>query len=518
MADGIDQIAVRLNRLIKDSNTDWPTRLQASGAVDGQNAERTLSNTSLLLESLANFYGDSNSEFFPTLITATIRERLSNAETAFNSLTADSAPVTADLAPNLLKNLEELYAYCLQYGLITYGFTGKLAQEQIEVIRRIRQQIETAAKRFLILIDDQKSELHYKLEAFARPVADAESALKSTVTERINALQPSIDGLAALLASGQSDSTNIGNILKAAAESAAAIAKVRADLETAYSQATTELAARKTTADTELSNIQSLVLQVQKLESDAKAMHQSVTDSRSKLSDQLTQITAFYGEIETHRGQMMEARKESQSHLTELRESTQKSITGLRERTEGVVKTNESLIEQINDHLRKAIGASLFTAFNTRRRHISIAGWVWGGLLLSSVGCVIWFAYWFVGHLAEIAKSDVHPALVYARLAIAAPLTFLIYFSSKQYASERRAEEEYAFKSAISVSLDSYRDLIARMKKEGHDTAFVERLVLEIFDNPAKRLYTEPPTTAKKDGLDVLNLVKEALDKVPKAD
>ena len=107
--------------------------------------------------------------------------------------------------------------------------------------------------------------------------------------------------------------------------------------------------------------------------------------------------------------------------------------------------------------------------------------------------------------------------MVYARLVIVAPLAFLIAFTAKRYSSELRAEEEWAFKSAISISLDPFRDLIARMKKEGHETAFVERLVSEIFDNPAKRLYAAPPDKEEKEGLDILGLVKDALDKIPKA-
>jgi hypothetical protein len=170
--------------------------------------------------------------------------------------------------------------------------------------------------------------------------------------------------------------------------------------------------------------------------------------------------------------------------------------------------------------LRKAIGASLFTAFDTRRKRISFASWVWAVLLLLSVGGAIWFAIWFVGHIANIAgigMQSIQWAVVYARLIIVAPLAFLIAFTAKRYSSERRAEEEWAFKSAISISLDPFRDLIARMKKEGQDTVFVERLISEIFDNPAKRLYTAPPDKMEKDGPDIPALMKDMLDKIPKA-
>ena len=520
MQDTIDQIANRLNRIITEGKTDLATRLGASGSVDGPNAERTLSNTLLLLESLATFYGDSKSEFFPTVITTAIRDRLIQAESTFAGLPAVEQLVPADSATGLLKQLEQLFAYCLQYGLITYGFTGKIAQEQIELIRRARQQTEAAANKMLTALKGHESELTSRLDTFGKSLDQSEADFNAKVTERLEALQPSIDGLATLLSAGQADSTQIGAVLQVATANATAVGKVRADLDGAATAATTEFTIRKTTADGELATIQALGLQVQKFEADAKTMHQAVTDARSKMTEQLTQITAFYGEIEAHRSQMTEAGKATQLHLAELGKSSEQSVTDLRERTDKVVSTNESLIDQIKDHLRKAIGASLFTAFDTRRRRISIASWVWAGLLLASVGGTIWFAFWFVEHLTALAekdKSTIQWALVYARLVIVAPLAFLIAFTAKRYSSERRAEEEWAFKSAISISLDPFRDLIARMKKEGHETAFVERLVSEIFDNPAKRLYAAPPDKEEKEGLDILGLVKDALDKIPKA-
>ena len=142
-----------------------------------------------------------------------------------------------------------------------------------------------------------------------------------------------------------------------------------------------------------------------------------------------------------------------------------------------------------------------------------------------SVGGMIWFAIWFVKEIAAVADiaklSNTPPSsmawmLAYSRLVIVAPLVFLITFTAKRYTSERRAEEEWAFKSAISVSLDPFRDLIARMKMDGHETAFVERLVSEIFDNPTKRLYNLASEKAEKSEVDILELVKELLDKIPK--
>jgi hypothetical protein len=92
--------------------------------------------------------------------------------------------------------------------------------------------------------------------------------------------------------------------------------------------------------------------------------------------------------------------------------------------------------------------------------------------------------------------------MIFARLLIGIPLAFLVGFAARQYSRERRAEEEYAFKSLISVSLEPYRNLIEKMNSGSpEDKEFLKDLIRNIFDNPAKRLYPslspdgETPTT-----------------------
>lgn len=520
MADLIDQITRLKDSLTADSSTNLATRLGAADSVDGPNAERTLSNTSFLLESLATFYSEPKSALFPTSITTAIRDRLTLAESMFAGLPAADQPIPAEAASGLLKQLEDLFVYCLQYGLLTYGFSGKIAQEQVESILLTRQQIEAISRKALAALKGYESELTRKLEAFGKSLDQSEVDCNAKVNEQLGALQPSIDRLADLLGAGQSDSTEITKILKTVTDNAAAVGAVRADLDAAAITATTEFTARKSTADAEITAIQTIVANAQVLGADAKAKHQDVIETRATIKTQMTEITAFYGEIEKYRSQMTDTSKTAQSDLADLRKQSEDSVADFRERTKSIVNTNESLIDQIQNHLRKAIGASLFSAFDTRRRQITVASWVWAALLLVSVGGTIGFTIWFAIKFAELVKdnpSSLQWTVVYTRLVVVAPLAFLIAFTAKRYASERRAEEEWAFKSAISISLEPFRDLIARMKEKDQQVEFVERLVSEIFDNPSKRLYTESSAKEEKDKPDILVLLKDALDKIPKA-
>jgi hypothetical protein len=528
MTDTINQIANRLGSLIADDKADLALRLGASDADGRPNAEQTLSNSKLLLGALSAFYGDPKAEFFPTVLSKSLHDQLIQIEGVIAGIPTNGEAIHPDTASSLLRLMEDLYVYCLQFGLITYGFTGKVAQEQLEIIRRSRQQTEAAAKKLLGLFKERELEIEEKLTSFESLLGRSESSFSERANERLEALKPLIDQINTLLESGKTGSEEIERLANDSRDNVTKVESARGTFDVSTATVIESLNASKSVADSELATIQNISLQLQRLESEAKVMHQSVTDARSKLNDQMIKITDFYGEIETHRHLMTESGKAAQGNLAALRKSSELSVEELTKRTGEVVEQNEALIDQIKDHLRKAIGASLFTAFDTRRRRISVASWVWAFLLLASVGGTIWFAFWFVSEIAKLTElvrapkpdgvgsPDVQWMLVYARLIIVAPLAFLITFTAKRYTVERRAEEEWAFKSAISISLDPFRDLIARMKKDGQETVFVERLVAEIFDNPTKRLYSTPPEKEEKSEIDAISLVKEALDKIPK--
>jgi hypothetical protein len=100
---------------------------------------------------------------------------------------------------------------------------------------------------------------------------------------------------------------------------------------------------------------------------------------------------------------------------------------------------------------------------------------------------------------------------------MAAPLAFLLWFCAKQSTKERQAEEEYAFKSAISLSLEPYRDMLTKMSKEAHpETGFVRTLMGDVFDNPVKRLYTTGNSDDEaKVVRDLLREITKAVSKIP---
>lgn len=77
--------------------------------------------------------------------------------------------------------------------------------------------------------------------------------------------------------------------------------------------------------------------------------------------------------------------------------------------------------------------------------------------------------------------------MFFVRLAGTLPILVLVVFCLQQYGRERRAEEEYAFKSAISLSLVPYKDLIERvigLETDPEYSKFLTDTIRQIYNPP----------------------------------
>jgi hypothetical protein len=74
------------------------------------------------------------------------------------------------------------------------------------------------------------------------------------------------------------------------------------------------------------------------------------------------------------------------------------------------------------------------------------------------------------------------------------PLIYAIAFCSVQYTRERKLEEEYAFKSNISISLVPYKDLVEKLvgdnpEEKAKFTSFIIESVNKVFTSPMRRVF-----------------------------
>ena len=291
-------------------------------------------------------------------------------------------------------------------------------------------------------------------------------------------------------------------------EHAQSVSRVRDSVQALLADSTKKSAEIVSDAAATLATAKSADRQLSEYSANGKALLQAVTDARAAIESQLQGVTEFYAAIESHKREMLETRKAASAAAMALESSMDQKVTAYGNRTEKVIEDNVALNGQIQAHLAAAVGVGLFKAFENRRKSLFKVAYFWVTLLLTSIVGAVIFALYLATSFGAV---EVNNRIFVARLLAAVPLAFFIGFVARQYSRERRAEEEYAFKSSISVSLNAYRELIEKMRKEGDgaETEFVKELIRDVFDNPTKRLYPESTQRA---------LDEEGDDKKPRAD
>lgn len=113
-------------------------------------------------------------------------------------------------------------------------------------------------------------------------------------------------------------------------------------------------------------------------------------------------------------------------------------------------------IKYLEDLIGREVGASLFETFKQRKNELQnpVKFWRWAVPFMSfaTVGWIFFLFY----HQPEI--NDIH--LWWQAFAVntlkSIPAIFLLLFSINQYRKERNFQEEYAFKSAVALTIKAY--------------------------------------------------------------
>jgi hypothetical protein len=164
----------------------------------------------------------------------------------------------------------------------------------------------------------------------------------------------------------------------------------------------------------------------------------------------------------------------------------------------------EELEGQIRASIERATGYTLFHSFQKRQEDLAKSKLFWAYALAVAVGISLIASGVFIYSLHYV---QVYNAAFYLKLSISLPLIYAIAFCSLQYSRERRLEEEYAFKSNISISLDPYQKLVAGLidKSKPEElakyTAFVIDSVSRVFTSPTDKIFddaTQDKTSAEK--------------------
>lgn len=193
------------------------------------------------------------------------------------------------------------------------------------------------------------------------------------------------------------------------------------------------------------------------------------------------------------------------SQVEEVAAAAKKSVGENEAELKRLTENLNELEERISKSIERATGYTLFHSFQERQLQLGKEKQFWARCLGGAVGASVLASGWFIRSLPYV---KVYNAAFYMKLSISLPIIYAIAFCGLQYSRERRLEEEYAFKSSISISLDPYQRLVKGLVDQDKPdevakyTAFVIESINKVFTSPTE------PVFAKHEAKDTTSLDK----------
>jgi len=157
----------------------------------------------------------------------------------------------------------------------------------------------------------------------------------------------------------------------------------------------------------------------------------------------------------------------------------------------------------LDDLIGREVGASLFETFKQRKNELSpsVTFWKWAVPCLA-IATVVWIFLLF--HWSSDKEMSYQLLIINSIKAL--PAIGLLLFGIAQYGKERNFQEEYAFKSAVALTLNSYAE---QLKNIENKDALILASVSSIYKSP---IYHSKIKI--EDGKGVMDSISELISRV----
>lgn len=207
-------------------------------------------------------------------------------------------------------------------------------------------------------------------------------------------------------------------------------------------------------------------------------------EARTSSKELLEIIKAYTSEIE----------KQNKTYL-KLENDFNSKLSFVEDKKEYFEERNSYL----NDLIEREVGASLFETFKQRKKELapSVRFWKWS-VPVTVIATIAWIFFLFGNGSLEAISYQI----IIINSLKALPAIGLLLFSISQYTKERQYQEEYAFKSAVALTVNSYAD---QLQVPANKDNLIMNAVSSIYKNPVI-------TTRSKDSKSISEATKELLD------
>lgn len=266
---------------------------------------------------------------------------------------------------------------------------------------------------------------------------------------------------------------------------------MRKDFSQVIEEAEGIIEAKNTELNTIAQNLQTSTNQTNEI----TTLLSDVTNKDTEIAGILHNIKDKVTTIETDITNYQEAFNIIETNWEDLEKSLNTNILEAKsnfETSKEHIEYTESKKDQIEKLTGMAADGALGSKFHQREEKLTdkIPFWRWsiiGMTLLSVVWVVVVFT-------CLPAKFDSEWVNLGVNLLKTTPVFILLGFVFKQYAKERNLEEEYAFKSAVAMTLTAYSSMLSDGDRDHNDSK--QKMLLASIE----RLYTQPRIHSEKKG------------------
>lgn len=239
-------------------------------------------------------------------------------------------------------------------------------------------------------------------------------------------------------------------------------------------------------------NSNSVAISTNKQESDTSlaAVKRNLEDSnttRTQITELQTKITEALNKVSTDINENSTKFNEIVNQNNKLKAELDKTIESSKKHNEDIATTH-NYIDSQKDQIEKMVGLATDGAigykFDERQKSIfkSILFWKLA-VPVSYIFAALWVVLVFTVFKAKFDNEWLNLTI---NLIKTTPAWFLVAFCTNQYKKEREFEEEYAFKSAVAMTITSYTSLLSNDDVNQMKTK--DKVLSKVLDN----LYASP--------------------------
>lgn len=256
-----------------------------------------------------------------------------------------------------------------------------------------------------------------------------------------------------------------------------------------------------TNKNQELSEISNLLTNARTHSDEITRLLTNSTDTNQKITGLLNQQSANLEHIKERIKQEKEIFDEFSADLKQLKENyneqigiTTKHNATFEKQLETILdksKTFDERINVLNELIGKEGAVKLFNTFNDRKKELEKPVKIWTiAVFITGIFALVLIIGIFTNFFGCVGgyptTIDWHYLLINSIKSV--PVMIALYFAIKQYVRERSYQEEYAFRSAIALTVQAYGDIAGSKKEE---------LILKAVEN----IYNLPTMMKEKNGL-----------------